>query len=359
MAPIVRTVQAESRRASPRRSRTQETAPRVGVAELVRQLRERIASHAIAPNSRVREWDVATEFGVPRLLAREALDRLAQLGFVDRQPNRGVVVHRFRLEELVQLYDMREVNEGLCARLAARHVGPETWDGLIELFGEAMAKIVHDKQFDAYSSHYERLRKALVDAAASPPLAELLERLNDMTRIAGRRMLLVSERASRGASRSRRGSGRTASARDDPQRQGCGCPLPLFSLVTSMLVGLGRRYSRVRAGRSQRLRTTPERVSSWTVTTPFRTELTTVAAAARAPPFTEEPRVSEGTISAPPFRVESATRESRIEVDPLTVLRSIRLGPITLDAPFTVEPPRIRAGPDTTERPQTAESEET
>jgi len=96
-----------------------------------------------------------------------------------RAPHRGVVVHRFGLEEMVQLYDMREVNEGLCARLAARHVGPETWDGLIELFDEPMAKIVRDKQFDAYSSHYERLRKALIDAAASPPLAELLRRMLD------------------------------------------------------------------------------------------------------------------------------------------------------------------------------------
>jgi DNA-binding GntR family transcriptional regulator len=175
-------------------ARAAATEIRVGVADVVSRLRERISSHAIAPGSRLREWDVATEFDVPRLLAREALDRLTQLGFVDRQPNRGVVVHRFRHEEILQLYDMREANEGLCARLAARNARPESWDDLIELFDTTMEKVVEQNDFDAYSTHYERLRTRLIEAAASPPLADLLERLNDMTRIAGRRMLLVSDR---------------------------------------------------------------------------------------------------------------------------------------------------------------------
>jgi DNA-binding GntR family transcriptional regulator len=168
--------------------------PRLSVEQVVQQLRERIALHAIPPHARLREWEIASEFGVPRLSAREALDRLAQLGFLDRQPNRGVVVHRFDLEELVQVYDLREVNEGLCARLAARHAAPERWNDLIALFGKTMAQVIAKKQFDAYSMHYEKLRKRLIELAASPPLAELLERLNDVTLLAGRRMLLVSDR---------------------------------------------------------------------------------------------------------------------------------------------------------------------
>ena len=46
---------------------------RITVAELSQRLRERIASHALPPAVRLREWNVAAEFGVPRLLAREAL----------------------------------------------------------------------------------------------------------------------------------------------------------------------------------------------------------------------------------------------------------------------------------------------
>jgi len=166
----------------------------VGVADVLTRLRERIASQAIPPGSWLREWDVANEFRVTRPLAREALDRLALLGFVDRQPNRGVVVHRFEREEILQLYEIREVNEGLCARLAVRHAQPESWDDLIALFGTTMERAVERNDFDAYSTHYEQFRTRLIHAAACPRLAELLERLNDMTRTAGRRMLLVSDR---------------------------------------------------------------------------------------------------------------------------------------------------------------------
>src|SRR5947208_17107753 len=98
-----------------------EATPRLGAGELAGRLRNQIADHEIPPGARLREWDLATEYEVPRLVARDALDRLIQLGFADRQPNRGVVVHRFGIEELLQLYDMREVNEGLCARLAAHN----------------------------------------------------------------------------------------------------------------------------------------------------------------------------------------------------------------------------------------------
>ena len=55
------------------------------------------------------------------------------------------------IEELLQLYDMREVNEGLCARLAAHNARGETWDDLIETFGDNMADIVERNDFDAYS----------------------------------------------------------------------------------------------------------------------------------------------------------------------------------------------------------------
>src|SRR5579875_3386035 len=99
--------------------------PRPSVREVICGLRARIASHALPPGARLREWDVAAEFGVPRLSARAALDALVHLGFAERQPNRGILVRRRDLAEILGLFDLRAVNEGLCARLAATGVPPE------------------------------------------------------------------------------------------------------------------------------------------------------------------------------------------------------------------------------------------
>ncbi len=167
---------------------------RTTVKDVAHGLRERIASHTIAPGARLREWDVATDFGVPRLTAREALEALVHLGFVERQPNRGIVVRRRELAEVLRLFEMREVNEGLCARIATRNASPESWDDLIELFGAPMQDTVERKDLQTYVRHYEQFRHRLIDAADAPPLADLLQRLNDMTSIFGRRVLLVSDR---------------------------------------------------------------------------------------------------------------------------------------------------------------------
>jgi DNA-binding GntR family transcriptional regulator len=171
-----------------------DTLERIGAAEVARLLRRRIAAHDIHPGSRLREWEVAGQFGVSRLAAREALDILVHLDFVDRQPNRGIVVKRRELPEILGLFEIREVNEGLCARLAARGVPEAFWQDLVELFDAPMAAIVERKDLHAYVANYEELRTRLIEAAASPALADLLHRLYDLTDIFVRRILLASDR---------------------------------------------------------------------------------------------------------------------------------------------------------------------
>jgi DNA-binding GntR family transcriptional regulator len=116
------------------------------------------------------------------------------LGFVERQPNRGIVVRRRELTEVLHQFEMREVNEGLCARVAARNTPGKSWNDLIELFDGPMQDIVEHKDLHAYVRYYEQFRRRLIEAAGSQQLAELLQQLNDMTSIFGRRALLVSDR---------------------------------------------------------------------------------------------------------------------------------------------------------------------
>jgi DNA-binding GntR family transcriptional regulator len=156
---------------------------RITVTDIAQRLRERIASHALPPGARLREWEVAAEFDVPRLSTREALDVLVHIGFGDRQPNRGIIVKRRELTEILRLFDMREVNEGLCARIAASGVPNESWQDLVELFGAPMEAIVERKDLHAYVENHEELRFRLIAAAAAPPLTELLHRLYDLTDI--------------------------------------------------------------------------------------------------------------------------------------------------------------------------------
>ncbi len=76
------------------------------------------------PGARLTEMELATRFNVSRTPVREALNRLESQGVVARDARRGMVVAQLDYDQLGELYDMREVVEGLAARLAARRAAP-------------------------------------------------------------------------------------------------------------------------------------------------------------------------------------------------------------------------------------------
>ena len=65
---------------------------------------------------------IAQQFGVSQAPVREALRDLDLLGFVVSSPFRGAIVRQISVEELVQLYPIRAVLEGLAARHAATRI---------------------------------------------------------------------------------------------------------------------------------------------------------------------------------------------------------------------------------------------
>ena len=113
-------------------------------------LRERIARQDIAPGAKLREQELADEFGVPRTRIREVFGVLESRGLIERIPNRGAVVSRLELEHVFQLYEVRAVLEGMCVRLATQNVPPETWHEFVELFGAPMDGFVKAGDFDSF-----------------------------------------------------------------------------------------------------------------------------------------------------------------------------------------------------------------
>ena len=112
-----------------RKSRARSPAP----PNVFEALRVRIAQQEIAPGAKLRETDLAAEFKVSRARVREAIASLESRGLVQRIPNRGAVVMRLDLSQVFYIYDLREVLEGLAARLATQNVPAESWREDLEL----------------------------------------------------------------------------------------------------------------------------------------------------------------------------------------------------------------------------------
>ncbi len=93
-------------------------------------IEEAIVSGELGPGTVLRQEQLSEEFGVSRTPIREALRRLAALGVVDFEPNRGVRVRTLSREELYEAFLVRAELESLATELAASKI---TDDELTEL----------------------------------------------------------------------------------------------------------------------------------------------------------------------------------------------------------------------------------
>lgn len=94
-------------------------------SDLLREtLEQDIACGRLAPGQKLDEQAIAERFGVSRTPVREALQRLAAEGLVEMRPRQGAVVPQLGAQQLVEMFEVMAVLEGLCARLAARRMTP-------------------------------------------------------------------------------------------------------------------------------------------------------------------------------------------------------------------------------------------
>ncbi len=86
---------------------------------LADRLREEISSGALPPGARIIEGTWGRKLGVAQGSIREAINLLAQEGFVTKISGRSARVVRLTEQDVLELYELRAAMEGLAARLAA------------------------------------------------------------------------------------------------------------------------------------------------------------------------------------------------------------------------------------------------
>ncbi|HSJ29279.1 MAG TPA: GntR family transcriptional regulator [Acidimicrobiia bacterium] len=165
------------------------------VEAIVAALRGRIADQRLAPGERLREQELAEEFGVARAKIRDAFTLLESRGLIERIPNRGAVVARLDLSQVFHVYDVREVLEGLAVRLATEREDPEHWQDLVDLFAEPMGRYVEAGDYDAFLGGYATFQQRVLEAAANPVVADMLDSIHEKTQVIIRRIIILPGRA--------------------------------------------------------------------------------------------------------------------------------------------------------------------
>ena len=96
------------------------------------KIREDILSGKYKEHDELRETTLGKELGVSRTPVREALRQLELEGLVTIIPNKGAYVTGISQKDIRDIYVIRSMLEGLCARWAAQHISEEQLDELEE-----------------------------------------------------------------------------------------------------------------------------------------------------------------------------------------------------------------------------------
>lgn len=131
-----------------------------------------IADGSLRPGARVNEQALATQLGVGRNSAREALRSLERSGLVRIVPNRGAEVRKVTLEEALDLYDVRSGLARTAGRLAAIRLEADEEARLMALMAQ-LEDALNDRDGARYGTLNDKLHECLIAASKNQRLIEL------------------------------------------------------------------------------------------------------------------------------------------------------------------------------------------
>jgi DNA-binding GntR family transcriptional regulator len=144
------------------------------VERVTSELRETILDGRLRPGERIRQETVAREFGTSRIPVREALRQLASEGLIVLQPHAGARVARLDLEELDEIYQLRERLEPLAIARSTPHLTDEQLARLGSLV-EEMERVADPHDLRSWLALDRDFHLSTFAAAPLPRLLAMIE----------------------------------------------------------------------------------------------------------------------------------------------------------------------------------------
>jgi DNA-binding GntR family transcriptional regulator len=141
-------------------------------------LREAILQGVLPAGQPLGEIQLAEVFGRSRTPVREAILKLESEGLAERFPRRGLVVAQITREETLELYAVREMLDGLSARLAALGILPTELDRLVWLNDRLRAAVENGDRNAMVQLNLE-FHEAISHASRNLLLQDFLRRIHE------------------------------------------------------------------------------------------------------------------------------------------------------------------------------------
>ena len=145
--------------------------------KIYQTLKAMIVERKLAPGSKILQDKLAHELGVSRTPLINALKMLEHEKLITSKPRRGFFVRLFSKQEMVHIFELREVLEGLTARRAAIQATAAQLELLQKLF-ERLSAAAASGDRKRYAEEDRQFHNFLVEIGGKEFLSSILQSYN-------------------------------------------------------------------------------------------------------------------------------------------------------------------------------------
>lgn len=150
--------------------------------EAYRTLRKAILGRKYPPGTRLVVLELARKFELSPTPVKEALAALEREGLVQKIPHRGYLVPRPDIADASEIYELREVLEGLAGRLATLRGGADLLEKLATLL-QQQRQAAERGELETYGDLDLAFHRVLWEASANKRLRQVAENLDGQIRL--------------------------------------------------------------------------------------------------------------------------------------------------------------------------------
>jgi DNA-binding GntR family transcriptional regulator len=163
--------------------RASDTNAALGEAQSLRDaayetIKHKIITCTFQPGEYINEAAVSAQIGIGRTPVHQAIERLALEGMVEVMPRKGVIVKPLSLDQILQIVEVRALNESFCVRLAAERADQNEILQLQDILSRS-AQWIDARNSEELMLLDREFHGVLARASKNAVLADCLAKLHD------------------------------------------------------------------------------------------------------------------------------------------------------------------------------------
>ncbi|WP_419176050.1 GntR family transcriptional regulator [Desulfosediminicola sp.] len=140
-------------------------------------LKDMIEQRRLLPGEKIHQEKLARDLGISRTPLVSALKFLEHEKLVEAKPRRGYYVRLFSIEEMISIFEIREVLEGLAARRAAKSITKGEAKQLLNIF-KPFQGLSDITDYQTYSQADRYFHMLIAEIASREFLTSIIQTFN-------------------------------------------------------------------------------------------------------------------------------------------------------------------------------------